>query len=79
MPSQPVPYDFKSIIHFGKHKGEVIEDVLYDDPTYLDWAVEYVAGFTLTEAVEKKLYELLDRIDEQDNKYNYINDEFWKD
>ena len=22
---------------FGKHQGEQIEDLLYDDPTYLTW------------------------------------------
>lgn len=25
---------------FGKHKGEEIEDLLYDDPSYLVWLVE---------------------------------------
>lgn len=28
------------IMKFGKHKGEQIEDLLYDDPKYLVWLFE---------------------------------------
>jgi hypothetical protein len=72
-------YGFKSRLPFGKHKGETIEEILDNDPNYLDWAVGYIDGFTLAEDVLKELYKILDRIEEQEEKYNYINDEFWKE
>ena len=25
---------------FGKHKGDQVEDVIYDDPNYLTWCVQ---------------------------------------
>lgn len=25
---------------FGKHKGQQVEDLLYDDPQYLTWCVD---------------------------------------
>lgn len=27
------------VMPFGKHKGEQIEDLIYDDPSYLAWLI----------------------------------------
>lgn len=28
------------IFSFGKHKGDQVEDVIEDDPSYIEWLVE---------------------------------------
>ena len=40
-------YSLNDELPFGKHKGELVEDVVYLDPEYLDWCVENVEGFEL--------------------------------
>ena len=30
----------EDFLGFGKHKGEQIEDILHDDPSYLSWLYE---------------------------------------
>ena len=31
---------FESTFQFGKHKGEMLEDVIEDDPSYIAWLCE---------------------------------------
>ena len=78
MPSQAVQYDLYSVLMFGKYKGKTIEYIINNEPTYLDWAIGYIKGFTLTDIAQRELDTVLENEDE-DDKYNYLNDEFWKD
>ena len=39
--------DLKNIIHFGKHKGYTIEDVIVLDPTYIDWLIGEVSAIEI--------------------------------
>lgn len=32
--------EFDSIFTFGKHEGEMLENVIEDDPSYMEWLVE---------------------------------------
>ena len=32
--------EFNSIFAFGKHKGDMLEDVIEDDPKYMEWLVD---------------------------------------
>ena len=34
-------YDMDDLMPFGKYKGQMIEDLLEDDPEYMKWAAEY--------------------------------------
>ena len=34
------PLGMDSILNFGKHEGEQIEDLIEDDPEYLAWLIE---------------------------------------
>lgn len=35
-----------SILKFGRHKGKQLEDVIEDDPDYIEWMVDHgVADF----------------------------------
>jgi hypothetical protein len=40
---------------FGKYKGYTIEDVLEDDPNYLEWAIDEIEWFELDEIATKEL------------------------
>ncbi len=45
-----------SVFHFGKNKGQQVEDLIYDDPNYLAWCVnEEVVEFD--EEVTRQLEE----------------------
>ncbi len=33
-------YSLEDVIKFGKHKGEQIEDLIYDEPGYMTWLYE---------------------------------------
>lgn len=40
-------YRLKDALPFGQYKGNTIDDVLSDDPGYLDWCLQNVEGFDL--------------------------------
>ncbi len=56
---------------FGKYKNEIIEDYVYDEPSYIKWCLESVENFDLndddTNLVMNAYYELSDDLDEYDN------------
>lgn len=62
---------------FGKHKGATIEEVIDDDPSYLEWAIDEIEWFELDEAATKSLKnsncnsrkEFNDRYDLYDKEY----------
>jgi hypothetical protein len=45
---KPKTYNLKDELPFGKHKGEILEDVIDDDPEYVDWMVENISSFDLS-------------------------------
>lgn len=32
----------KSKLTFGKYKGDTVEEVIEDDPSYLEWAIDTI-------------------------------------
>jgi len=49
--------NLESVFSFGKHKGSQLEDVIEDDPNYIEWMVmEGVVGFDeeTLEAISKR-------------------------
>jgi len=53
---------------FGKHKGCTIEEIIEDDPGYLEWAIDEIEWFELDEVAARKLEKNL-RED-----YGYLDD-----
>lgn len=53
-------------LHFGKHKGKTVEEVLEVDPTYIAWAVDnniiQVDGKTLAIAKRARFEQYRDRL-----------------
>ena len=47
------PYGLYNRLDFGKHEGEYVQDIITKDPSYLDYCLENIPGFKLTEEVEK--------------------------
>jgi len=41
------PHGLNDEVNFGKHKGDRIKDVIYDDVTYIKWLLENVGHFEL--------------------------------
>ncbi len=58
---------------FGKHRGEVIEDYVYDEPSYIKWCLDNVNDFNFNDddynLVMNAYYELSDDLDEYDGSY----------
>ena len=50
--------DLDSEFPYGKHKGETVESVIIDDPSYITWWADTVTQFQFTEAVLDALEEL---------------------
>ncbi len=42
-------------IKFGKYKGYSIEDILADDPSYLEWAIDEIDWFELDDIATQEL------------------------
>jgi len=50
------PYYLYNRIDFGRrHKGELIRDIIEEDPDYLAWCLDNIDGFVLGEDAEKEL------------------------
>lgn len=43
------PATLSTMFTFGKHKGEMMESVIVDDPSYINWCLENVERFSLDE------------------------------
>ena len=51
------PLALESYFKFGKHKGELVEHVVYDNPDYIRWLIKNeVSSF------EDTVYELLEQV-----------------
>lgn len=48
-------YDLDTPLGFGKYKGQPVEDVLADDPSYLLWCLENVESFSVDQALEDEI------------------------
>lgn len=48
----------EDVVKFGKHKGKTIDDILWNDPQWLEWAVKN-ANVVLSADLEKQLMEEL--------------------
>lgn len=59
------PISLSSKMYFGKYKGETIEDIIENDPQYVDWCLENVKHFSLNDEAE----ELLNSIERGYNEY----------
>lgn len=59
---------------FGKYKDMTVDEVAVKDPSYLLWAHENVAGFTLP----KELYDALE-MDERGDDYGLTREDLFGD
>lgn len=49
-------YGLETKLNFGaQHKGETIEDIIEDDPSYLLWAIDTIEWFELDDEAEEEL------------------------
>lgn len=49
------PLKLNDKITFGKHRGLTIKEIIEDDPTYLEWALDEIDGFELDAAATAAL------------------------
>lgn len=68
-----------TILRFGKHKGETLEDVLENDPGYLQWLLDVATEGSLLQSLEVIKEDIahaveLDRADEFKDLYEYCYD-----
>ncbi len=56
-------YGLSSKITIGKHAGLTIEEIIQDDPSYLEWALDEIERFELND----EALAMLDRVLGQDN------------
>ena len=59
----------KEVFRFGKYKGIDIENVIHNDPRYVEWAEENVSFFSLSSMQKEILREEIEKL----NSRNEIN------
>lgn len=63
------PLKLTDSITFGKHKGEVIQEIIDDDPDYLAWAIDEIVWFELDDQACQALEQALGWDDDDDTDY----------
>lgn len=53
-------YRLTTVLDFGRHKDEDVQHVIDTNPGWLEWALENIEGFTLSEEAELALDVALD-------------------
>lgn len=75
-------YNLKTRLDFGKYKGDTVDDVITNDPQYLEWCLENVDGFCLTKSAKHELELALEVYDDwadammEMSPYDYLNDPY---
>lgn len=41
---------------FGKHKGESLSHVIGSDPTYVEWCIDEIEGFSISDRAHDQLH-----------------------
>ena len=59
----------KEVFRFGKYKGIDIENVIHNDPRYVEWAEENVSFFSLSSMQKEILRQEIEKL----NSRNEIN------
>lgn len=48
-------FSLEDKLAFGKYKGYLIEEIIDDDPNYIEWAIDEIEWFKLDQNATKKL------------------------
>ncbi len=48
-------YETGDVLQFGKHKGETIDDVISEHSHWVEWAIENVAWFDISDELMQLL------------------------
>lgn len=60
-------YGLETKIALGKHRGATIREIIEDDPSYLEWALDEIDWFELDDAAQALLERALEREDPLEN------------
>ena len=52
----------KEVFRFGKYKGIDIEDIIHNDPRYVEWAEENVSFFSLSSMQKEILRKEIEKL-----------------
>ncbi len=70
-----------TIIYFGKYKGETLENILEEDPSYLQWLLEIATAGSLRSSLEILQEDIAKAVElEKDNfldMYSGYPDSMW--
>jgi hypothetical protein len=70
-------YTLDTKIKFGKHKLFTIQEVIDDDPTYIEWCLDNVKGFELDDAAMDYFNDAIDRYYQYDDiGFCYQDDQY---
>lgn len=67
--SDQTPLGIHDILGFGGYSKATIGEIIDDDPTYLEWALDEVDGFELTDPAAKLLAKALGQNDPLENVF----------
>ena len=54
-------YSLNDELGFGTHSQDSVREVIEEDPTYIEWALDEVKGFRLDDVAFEKYEEAIDK------------------
>lgn len=62
-------YTLRTMVNFGKHRGKTIQEIISEDHSYIEWAIDEIDNFQLDGNAATYLNEMY---------YDY-EDDWWHD
>lgn len=73
--------DIGDVFHFGRHRNQLLCDVLADDPTYLTWCVNTINSFGMSEQTLEQIKMLFPAFPVTETFVAHVGEEeeFWEE
>ena len=51
-------HTLQTVVRFGKHKGKTVNQILQEEPGYIDWCLKNVDTFEMSDTDKEKVSQL---------------------
>ena len=61
-------HTLQTVLKFGKHKGKTVNQILQEEPDYINWCLKNIDTFQMSEKDKEKIFKLT--FEENQRKYD---------